>query len=128
MDDTTTKISVWMDYSVAYLIEFPSVPFEIKTIESNFSEEQKTKNAQQKEGSWKKKINDEKTIYYKKIINAIANFDEVLLYGSNNSINKLVKLVSLDGRCIKNTLILKQAGKMSSGQQKRAFVKGYFAK
>ena len=35
------KLGIWMDHSIAYLMEFTSSAFEIKTIESKFTEQKK---------------------------------------------------------------------------------------
>jgi hypothetical protein len=36
------KIRVWMDHSIAYLIQLQTVLFEIQTIESEFIEDKRT--------------------------------------------------------------------------------------
>jgi hypothetical protein len=63
MAATKRKIGIWMDHSIAHLMEFSNNPFEIKTIESNFTHQQKLDSLKKGELHLHNKELQEQSIY-----------------------------------------------------------------
>lgn len=124
---TVKKLGIWMDHSIAYLMEFTSSPFEIKTIESKFSvDEKKLKTSKIAE----QLINKEKYIlydYYNKIGEAIKNYKQIVLFGPSNAKVEFFDVLSEDERFVKIKFEIKETEKMSIHQQ-HDFILEYFAK
>lgn len=127
MDQLSKKVGVWMDHSIAHLMEFSKDPFEIKTIESNFTQEQKAISIQKGEHHLHMKEKEEQTKYFKKIMRAISNYNEVILFGPTNAKEELFNVVQADNRFQNSTILIKQTDKMTPNQQ-LAFVRGHFIK
>jgi hypothetical protein len=120
------KLGVWMDHSIAYLMEFTNSPFEIQTIESEFIEGKK-------ELPWSKSttlsINMDKHVlhaYYNKIGEAIKNYKQIVLFGPTDAKVELFDVLSEDNRFVKIIFEIKETDKMSVNQQHDFIIK-YFA-
>ena len=66
------KIGIWMDHSMAHLMEYSKNPFEIKTIESNFTQQQKLNSLKKGEAHMHNKELYEQSKYYKKLIDVVT--------------------------------------------------------
>lgn len=120
------KLGIWMDHSIAYLIEFTNNPFEIKTIESEFPENRKELNL---EKGTQLAINLDQHIlyaYYNKIGEAIKNYTQIVLYGPTNAKVELFDVLSEDPRFVKIKVEIKETDKMNLNQQ-HEFISKYFA-
>jgi hypothetical protein len=123
----TKKLGVWMDHSIAYLMEFTSNPFEIKTIESNFSNQDKMKALAKSESLMHNKEQQQLSNYYKKISEVVKDYKQVLLFGPTNAKVELFDILSEDERFVNVKIEIKETDKMNENQ-KNAFVKSYFSK
>jgi stalled ribosome rescue protein Dom34 len=124
---TTKKLGIWMDHSIAHLMEFTSKHFEIETIESKFTNDVKNQSLAKSE---KTMYNKEKRLlqdYYKKLGEAIKNYKRVILFGPTDAKTELFDLLSEDERFLKIKIEIKNTDKMSANQQ-HAFVRDYFSK
>jgi hypothetical protein len=124
---TTKKLGIWMDHSIAHLMEFTSKHFEIETIESKFTNDVKNQSLAKSE---KTMYNKEKGLlqdYYKKLGEAIKNYKRVILFGPTDAKTELFDLLSEDERFLKIKIEIKNTDKMSANQQ-HAFVRDYFSK
>ncbi|MFV5685017.1 hypothetical protein ACM55I_06190 [Flavobacterium sp. GB2R13] len=122
---TTKKLGIWMDHSIAHLMEFTSKHFEIETIESKFTNAVKNQSLAKSE---KTMYNKEKGLlqdYYKKLGEAIKNYKRVILFGPTDAKTELFDLLSEDERFLK--IEIKNTDKMTANQQ-HAFVRDYFSK
>ena len=129
MEHITKKVGVWMESSIAHLMDFSKSPSEIKTIKSNFKKQQLIISTQKNELHLLFQEKNKKAKYYNKIINIIADYNEVILFGHYNSKYEFFKAVAADSRFqYSKKILLQPSDKMTSGQQKKAFVKGYYAK
>ena len=120
------KLGVWMDHSIAYLMEFTNNPFEIKTIESELTEDSNQLILSKKSEAL---INmDQHTLYayYNKIGEAIKNYKQIVLFGPTDAKIELFDVLSEDHRFVKIKVEIKETDKMSVNQQ-HAFINKYFA-
>jgi hypothetical protein len=124
---TTKKLGIWMDHSMAHLMEFTSKHFEIETIESELSNQEKNKSLAISENS--NLIKGEKQLfdYYKKIGETIKNYKRVILFGPTDAKIELFDLLSEDTRFLKIKFEIKNTDKMNQNEQHN-FVKEYFSR
>lgn len=123
---TVKKLGIWMDHSIAYLMEFTNNPFEIKTIESKFSIDEKKLKSSKISALL---INKEKHIlydYYNKIGEAIKNYKQIVLFGPADAKVEFFDVLSEDERFVKIKFEIKETDKMSMNQQ-HDFILEYFA-
>ncbi|MDI6033468.1 hypothetical protein QLS91_10320 [Flavobacterium sp. LB2P84] len=124
---TTKKLGVWMDHSMAHLMEFTSKHFEIETIESKLSNQEKITRLAKSENSSFSKEKKQLFDYYKKIGEAIKNYKRVILFGPTDAKIELFDLLSEDTRFLKIKFEIKNTDKMTKNQQ-HTFVKEYFSR
>lgn len=123
----TKKLGIWMDHSIAYLMELTSNPFEIQTIESKFTHQQKMKALAESESAMHTKEQQQLSNYYKKLSEVIKGYNRVLLFGPTNAKVELFDILSEDESFINIIIEIKETDKMTANQ-KDAFVKSYFSK
>ncbi len=123
----TKKLGIWMDHSIAYLMEFTSNPFEIKTIESKFTHLKKMDALTKSESLMHNKEQQQLSSYYKKLGEVIKDYKRVLLFGPTNAKTELFDILSEDERFAKIKIEIKETDKMTANQ-KDAFVKSYFSR
>jgi stalled ribosome rescue protein Dom34 len=124
---TTKKLGIWMDHSMAHLMEFTSKHFEIETIESKLSNQEKITILSKSENSNFSKEKKQLFDYYKKIGETIKNYKRVILFGPTNAKIELFDLLSEDTRFLKIKFEIKDTDKMTQNQQ-HTFVKEYFSR
>ncbi|RDI56160.1 hypothetical protein [Flavobacterium glaciei] len=117
------KIGIWMDHSIAYLMEFETKPFEIQIIECDFTLDEKNRNPHKKETI----ISDvkRKYKYYNQIGNAIMHYDKIILFGPSEAKIDFFDTLSEDERFYKLKIEIKETDKMNVNQQ-REFINKYF--
>jgi hypothetical protein len=121
------SLGIWMDHSNANLMEFTADPIETKVVESKFTHEEKELSLGKSEHIMHNKEQHQQSEYYKKLGEAIRNYDEVILFGPTNAKAELLNVLRADHRFVKIKIEIKQADKMTENQQ-HAFVKQHFAK
>jgi len=124
---TAKKLGVWMDHSMAHLMEFSSEPFEIRTIESTFKNQDKKESLAASERLMHQKQQELQAMYYKKIGNALKDFYHVVLFGPTDAKLELYNLLQEDPRFRETKMEIKDTDKMTS-RQIQAFVREYFSK
>lgn len=120
------KLGIWMDHSIAYLMEFTSNPFEIKIIKSKFTHLKKMEALAKNESLMHHKEQQQLSGYYKKLSEVIKDYKRVLLFGPTNAKVELFDVLSEDERFVKIKIEIKETDKMTANQ-KDAFVKSYFS-
>ena len=123
---TVKKLGIWIDHSSAHLIEFSTEPIETKTIESKFTHEDKVQGLGNSEKHMHIKEQHQQSEYYKKLGEAIRNYEEVLLFGPTEAKVELFNILKADHLFAKIKIEIKQTDKMSENQQ-HAFVREYFS-
>ncbi|WP_310556955.1 hypothetical protein [Flavobacterium sp.] len=120
------KLGIWMDYSTAHLMEFSETPFEIETIESKFTHEEKEKKLAKGESFMHHKEQQMHSDYFKKIAKFILNYDKVLLYGPTNAKTELFNILRDDNRFAKIKIHIKETDKMNA-HQRQTFMNEHFS-
>lgn len=120
------KLGIWMDHSIAYLMEFTSNPFEIKTIESNLTHHKKMEALSKSESLMNNKEQQQLSNYYKKLGNVIKNYKRIVLFGPTNAKVELFDVLSEDEQFMKIKIEIKNTDKMTANQ-KNSFVRDYFS-
>jgi len=121
--ENANQIGIWMDHSVAYLMEFNTKPFEIQIIECDFTVDKKKINTKGKDG---KNIDiRRKYKYYNRIGNAILNYDKIILFGPSEAKIDFFDTLSEDERFYKLKIEIKETDKMNVNQH-HAFLSQYF--
>lgn len=122
---TKKKLGIWMDHSIAYLMEFTTSAFEIKTIESEFHKQKKIQTSSKSDSLMRNKEQQKLTSYYKKISDIIKDYKKVILFGPSNAKVELFDFLSEDERFIKIKFEIKNTDKMTK-EQKNSFVMDMF--
>lgn len=123
----TNQLGLWMDDSVAYLMQFTTKPFEIQTIVSEFLiEEKKSTLFKSKES-----ISSFKAItlnkHFNKIGKEILKYEKIILFGPSEAKFNFFDFLSEDERFLKLKIEIKDADKMNVNQQ-HDFINEYFGK
>jgi len=119
------KLGIWMDHSIAYLMEFTTSAFEIKTIESRFSERKKLLTLSKSDSSMYSKEQQKLFKYYKKISEVIIEYKKVILFGPSTAKLELFDFLAEDEQFIKIKFEIQNTDKMTK-DQKNSFVMNMF--
>ena len=92
------KLGIWMDHANAHLLEFTASGGEEKVADTALTHEAKESNTGSSEHVIHNKEQQQKTEYYKKLGEAIRNFDEVVLFGPTNAKAELLNVLKADHR------------------------------
>lgn len=122
---TLKRLSIWMDHSTAHLMEISVHPFEVKTIDSNFTNKVKLESIKHGENSMHNKEQLLMSIYYKKLAEIIKTYNQVLLFGPTSAKTELFNLIKKDYHLHTIKIEIKDTDKMSQNQQE-AFIKNHF--
>ncbi|WP_400261503.1 hypothetical protein ACFX5U_16665 [Sphingobacterium sp. SG20118] len=120
-----TKIGIWMDHSVANLMEYTGNPIVTKIIECNFTHQDKEETLKRSESTMHNKEQGELSDYYKEIAEIIKQYDEVLIFGPTEAKNELYNTLKGDHQYSDIKIEIRAADKMTDNQQ-HAFVREYF--
>jgi stalled ribosome rescue protein Dom34 len=123
---TAKNLGIWMDHSNAHLMEFTTDPITTTIISSRFTHREKEQSIGKSENGMHQKEQHEQSDYYKKISEAIRNYQEVLLFGPTNAKTELLNLLKADHHFEKIKLETKDADKMTQNEQ-HAFVRNHFS-
>jgi stalled ribosome rescue protein Dom34 len=121
----TKRLGIWMDHSVARLMEYTSEDFKVKTIDSNATSLDHQEGLQHSESLLHNKENQTLKAYYKSLIDVIKNYDEIVLFGPTNAKTELYNLIREEHKYDKLKIETKPANKMSYEEQ-HAFIQEYF--
>ncbi|HWZ23248.1 MAG TPA: hypothetical protein VNW06_11375 [Cytophagaceae bacterium] len=123
---TGKYIGIWMDHSIANVMEFTANPIETRTIESKFTHEVKEESLKKSESLMHNKEQHQQSEYYKKLGDIIKNYSGVILFGPTDAKVELFNILKADHHFEKIKIEMKQADKMTENQQ-HAFVREYFS-
>lgn len=121
------RIGIWMDHSVARIIELSKKPSEPSTVESEFTHDLKVLSLSMSEKKMQNIEKQKQSEYYHKLSDVIDNYDEIILFGPTHAKIELNNLLLTDKRFFNTKIKVENTDKMSDNQQ-NAFVKEYFAK
>jgi hypothetical protein len=125
MTSPVKKLGIWMDHSVANLMEFTTDPIVTKTIYSDTSQQGKDSDISKNENLAHNKEQHRQAEYYKKIEEEIKHYAEIILFGPTSAKAELFNLISENHHFSKIKIEVKQTDKMTKNQQ-HAFVKKHF--
>ena len=120
------RLGIWMDHSIAHLMEFTNKHFEIKTIESKLKNDEKPENLSEPESIIHNKKGGLLLDYYKKLSEAVKDYEQVILFGPTNAKIEFFDVISEDIRFLKIKFEIKNTDKMTQNQQ-HEFVQQYFS-
>lgn len=124
---TKKNLGIWMDHLSAHLMEFTPEPVSTNIIESKFTHQERENGQGKNEHVMHNKEQHQQSEYYKKLGEAIINYNEVILFGPTDAKVELFNILKADHRFAKIKIEVKNADKMSENQQ-HAFVREHFSK
>ncbi|GGD80259.1 hypothetical protein GCM10011514_50370 [Emticicia aquatilis] len=125
---TKTKyLGVWMDHSIAYLMNFSEMPTATTTIKSKSANDENDHSQSKGENKMHNIEQHQQAEYYKELSEVIINYEEVVLFGPTNAKVELMNILKEDHHFDHIKIEVKSADKMTDNQQ-LAFVKDYFSK
>lgn len=119
-------LGIWMDHASANLIDCTD-PVETKTIESAFTQQVKEDVLDKGEKATHNKAQQLLSAFYKKLGEAIKNYEQVILFGPTTAKVELFNTLKTNLHFEKIKIEVMQADKMTENQQ-HAFVRNYFLK
>ncbi len=123
----TKSLGIWMDHTVAHIIEFTEPPMSTRIVESKFTREIKEQSVGKGENLMHNKEQHQQAAFYKELASIIQEYNKVLLFGPTDAKVELFHLLEADHKFDKIVIELKQTDKLSDNQQ-HAFVRDYFSK
>jgi len=122
---TTKKLGIWMDHSIAYLMEPINNGIITTTVEAQAFSPVKEDNLSSHESLLHHKEHNQLADYFKQLAIVIREYDQVLLFGPTGANKELFNHLRENHLFDKIKIELKQEDKMTENQQE-AFVKKYF--
>ncbi len=122
---TTKRLGIWMDHSIAHLIEFANDSMVTRTIESESKIQEKEQHSSRDESLKRNKEQNYHSAFYKKLSEVIKDYDEVVLFGPTSAKNELLNTIKDNHLFEKIKIEVKSADKMTQNEQ-HAFVEEYF--
>lgn len=111
-------LGIWMDHSTAQLSEWSNSNFMTETIESKPKLHAKEEDLYYKDESHR--LNKERSrldTYYKKLSDAILNYDEVILFGPTEAKDELANILKDNPHFEKIKIVVRPADKMTETEQ-----------
>ena len=121
------QLGIWMDHANAHLMDCTAGMDTVTTSAASFTHASKEHSNPGSEHVAHNKEQHQQSAYYKKLGEAIKNYDEVILFGPTNAKQELFNLLRGDQAFSKIKISVKQMDQMTDNQQ-HAFVKGFFSK
>ena len=122
---STKQLGIWMDHSIAHLMELKNDTIISKTIESQPKPRVKEQNMDKDESHMLKKEQNQLSAYFKKLSADIKDYEEVILFGPTEAKNELLNLLKDNHQFEKIKMAVRSADKMTE-IQRNTFVKEYF--
>ena len=122
---TKKNLGIWMDHSVAHMMELSNDEITSSSIESEFTHAEKEHLLSKSENIMHNAEQHQQHKYYKKIKEAIKDYGHVVLFGPTTAKNELSNLIKTDHLFENIKIDVQQADKMTENQQ-HAFVKHHF--
>lgn len=123
--ETTKKLGIWMDHSIAHLMKLTNDTIVTISIKQNSTLPAKEQNMGVHERLRHNKEQTELSAYFKKLSDVIIDYDEVILFGPTDAKTELFNLLKNNHHFDNIKIGIKSADKMTENQQ-QLFVKKYF--
>lgn len=115
---TKALLGIWMDHSIAHLTELRNGNLMTETVEAKPQSQVKSEDLYYNDESHT--LNKEQAqlaTYYKKLSDAILNYEEVILFGPTDAKNELANTMKDNHLFEKIKIVVKPADKMNENQQ-----------
>ena len=122
---TTKNMGIWMDHSVAHLMELKNDEVTTNNITSNFTHQEKEHSLSKNENLMHNKEQHLQADYYNKIKDVAKNYDRIMLFGPTTAKNELLNIMKADHHFENKKIESIQADKMTENQL-HAFIKNHF--
>lgn len=122
---TEKKLGIWMDHSIAHVMEFTPNLVENIFVVSNPNHNEK--NLSKGESHMHLKEQHQQSEFYSKLGEVIIKYDDVILFGPTNAKVELLNILRENNLFVKIKIETEQADKMTKNQL-HAFVKEYFSR
>ena len=122
---TTKNMGIWMDHSVAHLMELKNDEVTTNNITSSFTHQEKEHSLSKNENLMHNKEQHLQADYYNKIKDATKDYDRIMLFGPTTAKNELLNIMKADHHFENKKIESIQADKMTENQL-HAFVKNHF--
>ena len=119
------QLGIWMDHSVANLIELSNDKMVKRTLKIAPAFLGPLENLRLNESRINNKVNDHLSDFYRKLSDVIKGYDQVLLYGPTYAKTELFNRLKEDIHFDRIKIDVQPADKMTDNQQE-AFVKKFF--
>ena len=120
-------LGIWMDHSIAYLMEFSNNLIETQTIKKKFAIQEKEFSLSKSENLMHNKEQHQQGEYYKELGKSIIKYEEVILFGPTVAKSELLNILRKNHLFEKVKIAVQNADKMTENQQ-HAFLNDYFSK
>ena len=119
------QMGIWMDHSIAFVMELENGTIKDNTIESEFTHPDKEFSLSKNENLMHNKEQHLQSSLYKKISNIIKNYQEVVLFGPTDAKSELLNVLKEDHLFANIKIEAINADKMTKSKM-HDFVKEYF--
>lgn len=119
----TKKLGIFINNTIAQLMEFTNNPTEIKTMTSHFQNDSNLENSGKTVSA---KLKNEVQSYFRKLGDIVQHYDEIVVFGPNKTKMQLYKFLRYDKNFDKIKMDIKESHNLDNEQQQE-FVKKYFA-
>ena len=123
--NSSKKLGIWMDHASAQLMEFNGGADDSNTISSSFTSQEKSHSLGKSEHIMHNQEQGMQKDYYKKLGEAILQYENVVIFGPTNAKAELANLLKEDHRFSNIQIEVKPADQMTE-PQKQAFVRDFF--
>lgn len=123
----TQYLGIWMDHSVAHLMEYTRDSMQTETVESTLTHQDREKTLSSSENVMHNKEQQKQRVFYQELAQIIQKYDEVLLFGPTDAKLELFNILKEDHHFDEINIGVENADKMTEHQQ-HAFVRAYFMK
>lgn len=116
---TTKQLGIWMDHSIAYLMEFAEGKITTKVLESESYRQVKDENKSSHDNALQHKQQAQLAEFYQDLSDEIRTFNEVILFGPTGAKRELYNLLCENHLFNEIKIELKQEDKMTEVQQQQ---------
>jgi hypothetical protein len=120
----TKQLGIWMDHSIAHIMEFKNGEIVITTVIAKVGEQDEALNSRNESMIQNKKQN-QLSDYFNRLSGVITVYDDILLFGPTNAKTELFNLLKSDRHFDNMKIEVRAADKMTENQL-LVFIKDYF--
>jgi stalled ribosome rescue protein Dom34 len=122
---TTNQLGIWMDHSVAYLMELTTKPFEIQTILCELPLPEKNEKPLKNDTALSSRNKSILYKFYHQIGAVMLNYKKIVLFGPSDAKINFFDFLSENECFLKLKIEIKYTEKMNENQQD-GFIREYF--